>query len=83
MLRPEATFLVWLDCRDMGMDDESLNRFFLEKAGLGLSRGDMFSPGGSGFMRMNIGCSKATLLRALDHLKNAVSGENRRIGFRI
>jgi cysteine-S-conjugate beta-lyase len=74
MLRPEATFLVWLDCRDLGMDDDSLNRFFLEKAKLGLNRGDMFGPGGSGFMRMNIGCTKATLLLALDSLKNAVDG---------
>jgi cysteine-S-conjugate beta-lyase len=72
MLRPEASFLVWLDCRGLGMDDETLNRFFLEKAGLGLNRGDMFGPGGSGFMRMNIGCPKATLTRALGCLKNAI-----------
>jgi cystathionine beta-lyase len=74
MLRPEATFLVWLDCRDLGMDDETLNRFFLEKARLGLNRGDMFGTGGSGFMRMNIGCTKATLIRALHCLKEAVDG---------
>jgi len=74
MLRPEATFLVWLDCRGLGMDDEALNRFFMEKARLGLSRGDMFGPGGSGFMRMNIGCPKATLQRALDSLRQAVDG---------
>jgi cystathionine beta-lyase len=74
MLRPEATFLVWLDCRELGMDDETLNRFFLEKARLGLNRGDMFGTGGSGFMRMNIGCTKATLIRALHCLKEAVDG---------
>ncbi len=74
MLRPEATFLVWLDCRGLGMDDEALNRFFMVKARLGLSRGDMFGPGGSGFMRMNIGCPKATLQRALDSLRQAVDG---------
>ncbi len=72
MLRPEATFLVWLDCRDLGLDDEQLNRFFLEKARLGLNRGDMFGPGGSGFMRMNIGCPRATLIRALEQLREAV-----------
>ncbi len=75
MLRPEATFLVWLDCRELGMDDETLNRFFLEKARLGLNRGDMFGPGGSGFMRMNVGCTKATLVQALERLHKAVSRE--------
>ena len=72
MVRPEATFLVWLDCRKMNMDDETLNRFFIEKAGLGLNRGDMFGPGGSGFMRMNIGCPKSTLNLALEKLKQAM-----------
>jgi cystathionine beta-lyase len=71
MLRPEATFLVWLDCRELGMDDITLNKFFLEKARLGLNRGEMFGPGGSGFMRMNIGCTKATLNKALECLKEA------------
>jgi len=71
MLRPEATFLVWLDCRELGMDDITLNNFFLEKARLGLNRGEMFGPGGSGFMRMNIGCTKATLNKALECLKEA------------
>jgi cysteine-S-conjugate beta-lyase len=73
MLRPQATFLVWLDCRDLGLDDDALNRFFIEKAGLGLTRGDLFGPGGSGFMRMNTGCTKATLTRALVQMKDAVS----------
>jgi cystathionine beta-lyase len=71
MLRPEATFLVWLDCRELAMDDAALNKFFLEKARLGLNRGEMFGPGGSGFMRMNIGCTKATLNKALESLKEA------------
>ncbi|MGA3014167.1 MAG: PatB family C-S lyase [Bacteroidales bacterium] len=71
MLRPEATFLVWLDCTELGMDDVTLNKFFLEKARLGLNRGEMFGPGGSGFMRMNIGCTKATLNMALECLKEA------------
>ena len=73
MVRPEATFLVWLDCRDFGMNDDDLNRFFLEKARLGLTRGDLFGPGGSGFMRMNIGCPRSVLSRALDQLKGAVT----------
>ncbi len=76
MLRPESTFLVWLDCRELGMDNHTLNKFFLEKARLGLTRGDLFGPGGSGFMRMNIGCTKATLTVALDSLKKAINKKN-------
>ena len=68
---PEATFLVWLDCREMGLKDNELNDFFLKKAKVGFNPGVMFGPGGEGFMRMNIGCQKATLLKALDQIREA------------
>jgi cystathionine beta-lyase len=74
-LRPEATFLVWLDCRDTGMTDKELNDFFLNKARLALNQGIQFGPGGEGFMRMNIGCTKATLLKGLNRLKQAFSNQ--------
>jgi len=73
VIRPESTFLVWLDCREMGMNDDELNKFFLYKAGVGLNPGAMFGPGGEGFMRMNIGCPKATLLHGLELIKKAFS----------
>jgi len=72
-VRPEATFLVWLDCRGMGMSDKELNDFFLKKARLALNQGIQFGPGGEGFMRLNIGCPKATLLKGLNRLKHAFS----------
>ena len=72
-VRPEATFLVWLDCREMGMTDKELNDFFLKKARLALNQGIQFGPGGEGFMRLNIGCTKATLLKGLNRLKQAFS----------
>jgi len=71
IIRPESTFLVWLDCREMGLDDKHLNDFFLLKAKIGLNPGVMFGPGGEGFMRMNIGCPKTTLLQGLGQLKEA------------
>ncbi|MEI8049084.1 MAG: PatB family C-S lyase [Bacteroidota bacterium] len=74
VVRPESTFLVWLDCRDMGMNDKDLNEFFLHKAKVGLNPGIMFGPGGEGFMRMNIGCPKATLLQGLNQIKEAYTG---------
>ena len=74
VVRPESTFLVWLDCRDMGMNDKDLNEFFLHKAKVGLNPGVMFCPCGEGFMRMNIGCPVATLSEGLNQIKDAFAG---------
>ncbi|WP_394866991.1 MalY/PatB family protein [Paraclostridium bifermentans] len=72
VIKQEGTFLTWLDCRELGLSDEELERFFLEEAKLALSTGTAFGKGGSGFMRMNIGCPIATVKEALQRLKNAV-----------
>lgn len=72
VIKQEGTFLTWLDCRELGLSDEELERFFLEKAKLALSIGTAFGKGGSGFMRMNIGCPISTVKEALERLKNAV-----------
>jgi len=71
IIRPESTFLVWLDCNEMGLNDEELNKFFLHKAKVGMNPGKMFGAGGEGFMRMNIGCPAATLMQGLDQIKEA------------
>lgn len=71
-VKQEGTFLMWLDCRELGLEDEELARFFIDKAGLALSNGTSFGNGGSGFMRMNIGCSINTVKEALNRIKNAV-----------
>jgi cystathionine beta-lyase len=71
-VKPEATFLLWLDCRNLGMDDERLRHFFVHEAGLGLNPGTDFGQEGSGFMRMNVGCPRETLEEAMQRLKRAV-----------
>lgn len=71
VIKPESTFLVWLDCSAMELSDEALNQFFLTKAKVGFNPGIMFGPGGKGFMRMNIGCPRATLVKALEQIKEA------------
>ncbi len=76
MIKPEATYMVWLDFSLAGMNDEELKKFLIEKAGLGLNEGTMFGPGGSGFMRMNLACPRKTLGHALDRLKSAFSEQN-------
>ena len=62
---PQASFLVWLDCRAMGLQQDELMRFFSDKAGLLLSNGAMYGQGGEGFVRMNIGCPRKVVKEAL------------------
>ena len=61
VLRPEATYLMWLDCRALGMDDETIERFFVEEAGIGIEMGNLFGDNGTGYVRMNIGCPRSVI----------------------
>ena len=71
VMRPQASYLIWLDCRELGLSHEALNAFFVDKAGLALNDGEMFGKEGAGFMRMNVGCPRVTLEKALQQLKAA------------
>ena len=68
VVRPEASFLVWLDCRGLGLSHEALVDMFVNRARLALNDGEMFGKGGEGFMRMNVGCPRAVLQEALERL---------------
>jgi len=68
---PEASFLMWLDCRAMGMSDAQLMKFFTDKAGLLLSPGIKFGREARGFMRMNFAMPRPLLEKALMQLKEA------------
>lgn len=67
--RPQASFLIWLDCRKMGLDHEALVDFFVNKARLALNDGEMFGPGGQGFMRLNVAAPRSVLEEALSRLR--------------
>ncbi|MBK5194812.1 MAG: PatB family C-S lyase [Proteiniphilum sp.] len=69
---PEASFLMWLDCRDLNLSQAELVKFFVEQANLALNDGSMFGPGGEGFMRLNVGISRTLLEKALNNLKKAI-----------
>ncbi len=71
-LRPQASFLVWLDCRGLHLQHDALVSLFVDEAGLALNDGEMFGKGGEGFMRMNIASPRAVLREALGRLKDAV-----------
>jgi len=70
---PEASFLVWLDCKDLGMETDELHKFFSLKAGLGLNKGTIFGPGGEYHLRLNVACSRSILEKAMKQLKEAVN----------
>ena len=69
---PDATYLMWLDCRELGMSNEELRDFFIHKAKLGLNEGYTFGRSLSGFMRLNAACPRSTLEKAMQQLKAAV-----------
>ena len=69
---PDATYLVWLDCRELGMDNEELRSFMIEKAKIGLNEGYTFGRSLTGFMRLNAACPRSVLEKALRQLKEAV-----------
>ena len=71
-IRPEASYLVWLDCRGLGLPHNEVVSLFTNKAKLALNEGAMFGCQGSGFMRLNVGTTRANLLSALERLKEAV-----------
>jgi len=75
-LAPEGTYLLWLDCREFcrerGLDDAALQRFFIEQARVGLSPGSLFGQGGGGFMRLNLGAPRSVIREAIQCIVAAV-----------
>ncbi len=69
---PEATYLVWLDCRALKLNDEELKNFMINSAGLGLNHGPVFGKGGEGFQRINVATPRELLQKALTKLEKAV-----------
>ena len=72
LVEPQGTYLVWLDCRALGLSDGELSRLFEKDAGLWVDDGTVFGKGGSGFERINIACPRSVLKLALDKLCAAV-----------
>ena len=75
-LKPQASFLVWLDCRNLNLEHEQLVELFVDKAHLALNDGSAYGDEGRGFMRLNVGTTRATLERALKQLKDAIDSLN-------
>jgi cystathionine beta-lyase len=73
MIEPEGTYLLWFDCRALGLNPAELNRLIVDKARLWLDDGPIFGPGGEGFQRLNFACPKKTLTEALERLAEAIA----------
>ena len=74
VIKPQGTYLLWLDCRGLGLDDMALRDFMRTQAKVGLDDGFLFGAGGSGFQRMNIACPRGILEEALGRIERAVNG---------
>ena len=72
-VQPEATYMIWLDCRKFGMSGKELQNFFVTRAGVGMNEGSTFGPGGEGFMRMNLGTTHQIVTKAMEQIEKAVS----------
>lgn len=73
VIKPEGTYLVWLDCRELKLSDDDLKDFMTKKAKVGLDHGFVFGPGGEGFERINIACPRSLLSQALERIEKAVN----------
>jgi cystathionine beta-lyase len=71
--KPQGTYLAWLNCRELGMNQKDLVDFFIHKAKVGLNDGAVFGSGGEGFMRLNAACPRSLLEKGLKRIKNAVN----------
>ena len=72
IMKPEATYLAWMDFSLLDLNGMKLKDFIIEKAGLGLNNGPVFGIGGEGFQRLNFACPRSILKKGLENLTKAV-----------
>lgn len=74
LIKPEGTYLAWLDCRELPVENNRINSFMVNEAGVGMNEGSSFGENGTGFQRLNFGCPRQTLRTALQNIEQAVKG---------
>ncbi len=72
LVRPEALFLIWVDCRALGLNAAQLQNLFYDQAGIYLEEGSKYGPEGEGFVRLNIACPRTVLATALERIRRAI-----------
>ncbi|MDR7315527.1 MalY/PatB family protein [Brevibacillus nitrificans] len=73
VIQPEGTYLVWLDCRELGMDTKGLQEFMGKQAKVAVNQGHVFGPGGEQFIRLNMACPRSLIEEGLERIAKAVS----------
>lgn len=71
LIEPEGTYLVWLDCRELGLSKEELDHFFIHEAGVALDEGHLFGEEGNGFQRINLACPRTVIEEAVTRIATA------------
>ena len=74
VMRPDATYLLWIDCRGLGLDRKGLKELMYNKAGVAFNEGSVFGTEGEGWLRINIACPRTLLENALERFCKAASG---------
>jgi len=70
--KPEGTYLMWLDCRALGMKQDMLEKFMASHAKVGLTSGIFFGEDGEGFMRINLATTRETVEKGIHQIENAI-----------
>lgn len=78
VVNPEGTYLLWVDCSELGMNSQELKDFFINECKLALNHGQMFGEEGDSFQRFNIACSRTLVQEALDRMNQAI--KNKKMG---
>lgn len=69
---PEGTYLIWMDCRELGLNDEDLSHFMINEAKIALNGGIAFGEEGAGYVRLNLACPRSVVIEAMQSLNEAV-----------
>ena len=71
VIKPEATYLIWVNCSAFKLTSKEITNILIEKQKLWVNEGTMYGKAGEGFIRINIACPKETLIKGLDRFKEA------------
>lgn len=72
VIQPEGTYLAWLDCRELPLENSKIRQFMINEAKVGMNDGASFGDNGEGFQRLNFGCPRSVLEKALAQIETAV-----------
>jgi cystathionine beta-lyase len=75
VIRPEATYLLWIDCQNFGLNTTEIKHLMFKEAKVAFSEGSVFGAEGEGFLRINVACPRALLIEALERFIGAINAK--------